>query len=226
MSLIDSHCHIDSEKFDADREAVIERALAAGVKHMVVIGSGGGPPDLEAGIRLADRHESCYATVCVHPHDAAKATPEVYRRLEELVKHPKVVAVGETGLDYHYDFAPREVQRAVFIEQLRLARDARKPIVIHTREAWADTIAVLREYWAPAGIVGIMHCFSGGPAEAEEALALGFYLSFGGILTFPKSTAIQEAAARVVIRQEGANVVSGAGVNPRRQPDEISERRE
>lgn len=196
MKLIDSHCHLDSEKFDDDRDAVIERALAAGVEHMVAIGSGSGPPDMEAGIRLADRYDAFYATVCVHPHDASKATPEVYRRLEELVKHPKVVAVGETGLDYHYDFAPREVQRDVFVEQLRIARDAKKPIVIHTREAWDDTIAVLREHWAPAGIGGIMHCFSGGPAEAEEALALGFYLSFGGIITFPKSTDIQEAARR------------------------------
>jgi TatD DNase family protein len=200
VKLIDSHCHLDSEKFDADREAVIDRALAAGVEHMLAIGSGDGPPDMEGGIRLADRHEAIYATVCVHPHDASKATPEVYRRLEELVKHPKVVAVGETGLDYHYDFAPREVQRDVFVEQLRIARAAKKPIVIHTREAWADTISVLREHWAPAGAPsgpgGIMHCFSGGPAEAEEALALGFYLSFGGIITFPKSTNIQEAARR------------------------------
>ena len=196
MTLIDSHCHLDSEKFDADREVVIARALASGVEHMVAIGSGGGPPDLEAGIRLAERYDSFYATVCVHPHDASKATPEIYRRMEELVKHPKVVAVGEMGLDYHYDFAPRDVQRDVFVEQMRIARDARKPIVIHTREAWTDTIALLREHWTDAALGGIMHCFSGGPAEAEEALALGFYLSFGGIITFPKSTEIQEAARR------------------------------
>src|SRR6266404_5354073 len=132
--LIDSHCHIDSEQFNDDRDAVIERALAAGVEHMVAIGSGDGPPDLEAGIRLAEQHHGILATVCVHPHDASKATPDVYRRLEDLVRHPKVVAVGETGLDYHYDFAPREVQRDVFVEQLRIARDAKKPVVIHTRE--------------------------------------------------------------------------------------------
>jgi TatD DNase family protein len=194
LNLIDSHCHLDSEKFDDDREAAIDRALAAGVERMVVIGSGGGPPDLEAGIRLADKHEAILATVCVHPHDASKGNAEVYCRLRELVKHPKVVAVGETGLDYHYDFAPRDVQRAVFIEQLAIAQEARKPIVIHTREAWTDTIDILREHWAPAGIGGIMHCFSGGPKEAEEALALGFYLSFGGIVTFPKSADIQAAA--------------------------------
>ncbi len=194
MSLIDSHCHLDSEQFDADRDAVIARAIEAGVEHMVAIGTGNGPPDLEAGVRLADRHPAFYATVGVHPHDAAKASPETFSQIASLLKHPKVIAIGEIGLDYHYDFSPREAQRDVFIEQMRIAREAHRPIVIHTREAWADTIALLREHWAPSGIGGIMHCFSGGPTEAEQALALGFYLSFGGIVTFPKAAEIREAA--------------------------------
>ena len=189
--LIDSHCHLDSDQFDADREAVIERALAAGVSKMVAIGTGDGPPDLEAGIRLADQHDFFYATIGVHPHDAAKATPETFARLRDLAAHPRVIAVGEIGLDYHYDFSPRETQRRVFLDQLELACDAKKPIVIHTREAWADTIALLREHWRGSGI---MHCFSGGPSEAEEALALGFYLGFGGIVTFPKALDIRQAA--------------------------------
>jgi TatD DNase family protein len=195
-TLIDSHCHLDNEQFAEDREAVIERALAAGIEHMVAIGSGDGPPDLEAGIRLADRYPFFYATIGVHPHDAAKANRETYRRLGELVGHPKVVAIGEIGLDFHYDHSPRAVQRDVFVEQMRIARDARKPIVIHTRSAWPDTIALLREHWAEPGqqFGGIMHCFSEGPREAEEALALGFHVSFAGIVTFPKATAIQEAA--------------------------------
>jgi TatD DNase family protein len=191
--LIDSHCHLDSEQFDQDRESVIERALAAGVTHMVAIGTGNGPPDLEAGIRLADRYEAFYATVGVHPHDAAKATDEVFKNLSSLARHPKVVAIGEIGLDYHYDFSPREVQRAVFIQQLQLAAEAKKPIVIHTREAWDDTISVIREHW-DANLGGIMHCFSGNPAQAQQALDLGFYLSFGGIVTFPKALEIQESA--------------------------------
>jgi TatD DNase family protein len=194
---IDSHCHVDSEQFDGDREAVIARALDAGVELMVGIGSGDGPPDLEAGIRLADRHAAFYSTIGVHPHDASKATAETYRRLAELASHPKVVAVGEIGLDYHYDHSPRAVQRDVFIEQLRIARDARKPIVIHTRTAWEDTIALLREHWAPAGLGGILHCFSEGPREAEQALAIGFHISFAGIVTFPKAAAVQEAARMV-----------------------------
>jgi len=160
---------------------------------MVAIGTGNGPPDLEAGIRLADRYEAFYATVAVHPHDASKATPETFKRLASLTAHPKVVAIGEMGLDYHYDFSPRDTQRAVFIEQMRIAADAKKPIVIHTREAWDDTISVIREHCDPA-LGGIMHCFSGGPKEAQQALDLGFYLSFGGIVTFPKAVDIQESA--------------------------------
>jgi TatD DNase family protein len=191
--LIDSHCHLDSDQFDPDREAVIQRALDSGVTHLVAIGTGNGPPDLEAGVRLADKYEAFYATVGVHPHDAAKATEETFHRLSQLAQHPKVVAIGEIGLDYHYDFSPRETQHAVFIEQMGLAARAKKPIVIHTREAWDDTISLIREHWdVERG--GIMHCFSGGPKEAQQALDLGFYLSFGGIVTFPKALEIQEAA--------------------------------
>jgi TatD DNase family protein len=194
VSLIDSHCHLDSAEFDADRDAAVQRALDAGIKHMVAIGTGNGPPDLEAGIRMADRYPALYATVGVHPHDAAKATSDDLRRLAELLAHPKVIAIGEIGLDYHYDFSPRETQKSVFIQQMSIAAAARKPIVIHTREAWADTIALIEQHWKPAGLPGIMHCFSGGPAEARQALALGFYLSFGGIVTFPKAIEVQAAA--------------------------------
>ena len=196
MTLIDSHCHLDSEQFDPDRDAVIERALAAGVEHMVAIGSGDGPPDLEAGIRLADRHEFFYATVGVHPHDASKHFDE--KSLSDLTQHPKVIAIGEIGLDYHYDFSPREVQRSVFIAQMIIASNAKKPIVIHTREAWDDTIATIRDHWNPA-LGGIMHCFSGNPEQAKQALDLGFYLSFGGIVTFPKALDIQESARQCPI---------------------------
>src|SRR5271169_262231 len=172
---VDSHCHLDHEQFNADREAVIERALAAGVETMVAIGTGNGPPDLEAGIALADRYPVFYATVGVHPHEASKANDEVYKRLSDLLAHPKVVALGEIGLDYHYDFSPREVQRSVFIQQMEIAAAARKPIVIHTREAWEDTLALIGQHWTPHGIGGIMHCFSGGLEEMASALDLGFY---------------------------------------------------
>jgi TatD DNase family protein len=194
MSIIDSHCHLDSAEFNDDRDAVIERALAAGVEHMLAIGTGEGPPDLEAGVRLADKLPAFYATIGIHPHDAAKATPDDFKRLPELLAHPKVLAVGEIGLDYHYGFSPRETQRAAFIEQMEIAAHARKPIVIHTREAWDDTLALIEQHWTPHSIGGIMHCFSGGPEEARRAIDLGFCLSFGGIVTFPKALTVQEAA--------------------------------
>ena len=191
MRLVDSHCHLDAEPFNADREIVIERARAAGVERMLAIGSGGGPPDLEAGIRLAESHAFIYATVCVHPHDSSKATAETFTRIRELASHPKVLAIGEIGLDYHYDFSPREVQRQVFLEQLAIAAEFGKPIVIHTREAWDDTVSILREHWSGGGI---MHCFTGDAAQARQALDLGFHLSFGGVLTFPKADTVREAA--------------------------------
>jgi TatD DNase family protein len=192
--MIDSHCHLDDEQFDNDLAAAVERAVAAGVELMLSIGTGDGPPDLEPAIRLAERFEPVYATVGVHPHNAAKAEDGTIGELRRLLRHPKVLALGEIGLDYHYDFSPRERQRDIFIEQMRIARDLRRPIIIHTREAWDDTFALLREHWAPAGIPGIMHCFTGGPAEADTALELGFFLSFGGVVTFPKARANQDAA--------------------------------
>jgi TatD DNase family protein len=195
VNLIDSHCHLDGEPFDADRDAVIERARTAGVRCMLAIGTGEGPPDLEAGIRLAEKYPFIYATVGVHPHEAAKASPEVFAQLRALAAHAKVVAFGEIGLDYHYDFSPRDVQRSVFIKQLHLAAEAVKPIVIHTREAWGDTLQLLSQHPLTAG--GIMHCFTGGPAEATQALALGFHLSFAGVITFPKAQSVRQAAALV-----------------------------
>ncbi|MBI2688738.1 MAG: TatD family hydrolase [Acidobacteria bacterium] len=191
---IDSHCHLDGHRFDDDREAVIERALAAGVTKMLTIGTGDGPPDLDVAIRLAERYGCIYASAGVHPHDAAKWTPDCGPAMRERMSHPRVVALGEIGLDYHYDFSPRDVQQRVFIEQMEIAAEARKPILIHTREAWDDTFALIEKHWFPTGLPGVMHCFSGGPAEAERSLQLGFTISFAGIVTYPKAPEVREAA--------------------------------
>lgn len=196
MTLIDSHCHLDDGRFQADREAVIERALEAGVELMLAIGSGEGPPDLEAAIRVAGAHPAVWATVGVHPHDASKAGERTWQALADLLGHPKVLAVGEIGLDYHYRFSPPETQRSVFIRQLELARQAGKPVIIHTREAWADTLDILKRYWVASGLACVMHCFSGGAGEAAQCLELGCYLSFAGVVTFPKAASVQEAARK------------------------------
>ncbi len=195
LKLVDSHCHLDDSQFDHDREACIERARAAGVVAMLAIGSG--PPDLEAGIRLADAHPFIYAAAGVHPHEASKSGPDSFSRLRELATHPKVLAIGEIGLDYHYNFSPPEVQRDVFARQLEIAAEAQVPVIIHTREAWEDTLRLLEQHWTPAGQPGIMHCFSGGPEEAERVLGMGFYVSFAGVVTFPKAQRVQEAARRI-----------------------------
>jgi TatD DNase family protein len=180
VKLIDSHCHLNDEKFDADREQVIERALAAGVEHMMAIDA----PE------FAEGYPFMYATIGVHPHEASKANEESFARMRDLASHPKVLAIGEIGLDYHYDFSPRDVQKSVFQRQLEIAAEFQKPIVIHTREAWEDTLAQVGNL--PHG--GVMHCFTGDAAQAREALGLGFHLSFGGVLTFPKAESVREAA--------------------------------
>ncbi len=148
MQLADSHCHLDDAQFDDDRDAVIERALGAGLKYMLSIGTGSGPPDLEAAIRLADVYPFIFATAGVHPNDAAKADARTFENLEELLSHRKVVGMGEIGLDYHWG-VPKEIQMPVFIRQLEMAAARGMPVIIHTRDAWADTIKILRERWAP-----------------------------------------------------------------------------
>jgi TatD DNase family protein len=187
---IDSHCHLDHERFAQDLDAVLERAAAVGVRRILTIGTGDGPPELDRAVRLAERYVQLVATVGVHPHEASKVTPETYENLRQLGRHEKVVAFGEIGLDYHYDFSPRETQREVFVRQLELARELELPVTIHTRDAWEDTMSVLRDHWSGPGI---LHCFTGTPAQAEEAMALGFYLSYGGLVTFKNADALRDS---------------------------------
>jgi TatD DNase family protein len=188
---VDSHCHLDDKRFADDLDGVIERAAAAGIERMLSIGTGDGPPGIDCAVRVAERYPTVFASVGVHPHDAAKVTAATFDELRALAKHPKVVAFGEIGLDYHYDFSPREVQREVFVTQIRLARELGLGIIIHTREAWADTMAALRDEQTNSGI---MHCFTGTAAEAQEALDLGLHLAFGGVITFKTADAAREAA--------------------------------
>ncbi len=197
MTLVDSHVHLDHEQFRTDRDElaeVIARAHEKGITRMLTIGTGDGPPKLDCAIELAAKYPGVWATVGVHPHEASKADAATFDELRALLRESVVLSLGEIGLDYHYDFSPRGVQREVFVEQLRLAHDAGKPIIIHTREAWADTVEVLRREWRGAGI---MHCFTGDVEQAREALDLGFHLSFGGVVTFNKADAVREAAAIV-----------------------------
>ena len=188
----DSHAHLTMEPFDPDREEVIARARAAGLAHVVTVSSYRG--DAARCADLAARHDVLHFTAGLHPHEAKDWSDEVARGLREAALRPKAVAIGEIGLDYHYDLSPRDRQRAVFREQIRMARALRLPIVIHTREAWPDTFAILEEEGGRA-IGGVFHCFSGGPEEARRGLDLGFHLSFAGPVTFKNAGVLRDAAA-------------------------------
>jgi TatD DNase family protein len=194
VTLVDSHTHLDDKRFSDDRDAAVQRAVDAGVTRMLSIGTGEGPPDLEAAIRIAERYEPVYASVGIHPEHASVATQEHYDRVASLLSHPKVLLVGEIGLDYYWKPYDAGQQAAVFVQQMQIAAVARKPISVHTRDAWGDTIDLLRTHWAPTGLPCIMHCFTGNPEQASQALDLGFYLSFSGVVTYPKATDVHDSA--------------------------------
>ena len=204
---VDSHAHLEGKQFQTDREQVISRAHEAGVEAIVAIGNGDGPGSLDCGIQLAQKYEFLYATVGIHPHEAKLATDADFEELQQLAVRPKVIAWGEIGLDYFYDHSPRELQQQVFIRQMELARAARLPIVIHCRpsnnseDAWEDCLRLIREQWAPSGLGGILHCFTGNWNHAKRALDMGFMISFAGNVTFPKAQQIRDAAKEVPLER-------------------------
>ncbi len=200
---IDSHAHLEGHKFDQDRAEVLERAREAGLERILAIGSGTGPGTLDCAIKIAAQHDWISATLGIHPHEAKLAGEADYAEMEQLARHPRIVAWGEIGLDYFYDHSPREVQKEVFRRQMEQARTARLPIIIHCRpsnnseNAWDDTIQTLREHWTSSGLGGILHCFTGEWKHAQAALAMGFYISFAGNVSFPKAENIRAAARQV-----------------------------
>ncbi|MGA9508897.1 MAG: TatD family hydrolase [Candidatus Sulfotelmatobacter sp.] len=204
---VDSHAHLDGERFDSDREQVIARAREAGVQTIVAIGNGDGPQDVDCGIRLAEKYDFIYATLGIHPHEARLADEAAYQNMERLARHPKVIAWGEIGLDYFYDHSPRDVQKTVFLRQMELGAAAKLPIVIHCRpseatdDAWDDCLTLMREHWPANGLGGILHCFTGNWSQAKSALDMGFMISFAGNLTFLKAQQIRDAALQVPLER-------------------------
>jgi TatD DNase family protein len=203
--LIDSHCHLDGSRFDSDRELVIARALDAGVVNMLAVGTGDGPGTLDCAVKIAEQHDSVYATVGIHPHEAKLATDADFAQLEELARRRKVIAWGEIGLDYYYDHSPRDIQKNVFIRQMELARAAKLPIVIHCRpsgtsdDAWDDCLTLIEKHWNTSGLGGVLHCFTSTWPHAKRALDMGFMISFAGNVTFPKAQQIRDSALQVPI---------------------------
>jgi TatD DNase family protein len=199
MDLIDSHAHVDVSDFDADRDAMLARAQSAGVGTLLAIGNGPEIEKLGAAVPYAEAHDWIYASIGIHPHEARHATPAHYAELDRLARHPRVIAWGEIGLDYHYDHSPRDVQALVFRGQLDQARAARKPIIIHCREAWPDCLKILDEDWRSSGLGGIFHCFAGTIEEARFGMDMGFLVSFAGNVTYPKSQNLRDVARDVPI---------------------------
>jgi TatD DNase family protein len=192
--LVDSHAHLDDARFNEDRPGVIQRAWDAGVRRIVTIGTGKGPDDMGCGIPIAESYDWIHTSLGIHPHDAAKVEERHMDLMKALAAHPRVVAIGETGLDYYYDHAPRETQRAVFQRQLEMASALDLPVIVHTRDADADTEDLLRRF-APRR--GVLHCFTSGAALADAALEIGFMISFSGIATFPNAKDLADIVKRV-----------------------------
>jgi TatD DNase family protein len=195
--LFDSHAHIDDKKFNEDREEVIARAAAGGLEG--ILNAGADMFSSARAVELATRYDMVWAAVGIHPHDAKDAREEDYERLAAWCALPKVVAVGEIGLDYHYDFSPRAVQQAVFVRQLDLARRVGKPIIIHDREAHADVLATVKR--EGQGLAGVFHCFSGSVEMAREVLKLGFYVSVAGPVTFANANKLHAVVRAVPLER-------------------------
>lgn len=200
---IDSHCHLDGDRFDSDREQVMARARDAGITHLLAVGTGDGPGTLDCAVKIAEKYDSIYATVGIHPHEARLAKDSDFAELGQLARNSRVIAWGEIGLDYYYDHSPRDVQQSVFIRQMELARGAKLPIVIHCRpsdnsdNAWQDCLTLIEQHWRPSGLGGVLHCFTGIWPHAKRALDMGFMISFAGNVTFPKAQQIRDSAMQV-----------------------------
>jgi TatD DNase family protein len=207
--LIDSHCHLDDYE---NLPAILANARAAGVGKLLAIGIGNGPDTMHRALDLAHQHSEIFATAGIHPQEAHNATPDNLAKLTTLAQDPRCLAIGEIGLDYyHLDNPDIPTQQAAFIAQMQIAAAARKPITIHCRtselaipaakakyepaDAWEDLLSLIAKHWTPTNLPGIMHCFSGNQDHATRSLAAGFYLSFAGNVTYPKSTTIQAVAA-------------------------------
>jgi TatD DNase family protein len=206
---IDSHAHLEGKRYDSDRDQVLARAMQNGIEAYLAIGNGDGPDTADCGIQLAEKYDGkpeyprIWASVGIHPHEASLATPAADSQLVEWARHPKVIAWGEIGLDYFYDHSPRETQKAVFLQQMELARTVKLPIIIHCRpsdnseNAWDDCLSLIAEHWTSSGLGGILHCFTGSVEHARRALDMGFMISFAGNITFPKAQPIRDAAQMV-----------------------------
>ncbi|MGC8549361.1 MAG: TatD family hydrolase [Acidobacteriaceae bacterium] len=207
--MIDSHAHLDSERYNEDRDAILARAFEAGVRGILSIGIGDGPATMHRAADLARDYANrlntpkLWASAGIHPHEAQYATSEALATLDALLQRPEVIACGEIGLDYYYEHSPRDIQKSAFSRQLALAAQHKKPIILHCRpsdnstNAWDDTLSMLESEWAPTGLGGILHCFTGELNHARRALDIGFLISFAGNITFPRNQPLRDVATQI-----------------------------
>lgn len=209
LVLVDSHAHLDSPRYDADRDELLQRAWQQGVRTVLSIGIGDGPDTMQQALELSRRYAGkpgiprILATAGIHPHEAQFANQAALEKLDGLLGAPDVLAVGEIGLDYYYDHSPREQQKKAFAQQMEIAAARRRPIIIHCRpsegssNAWDDTLAMIESNWMGTNLGGILHCFTGEWEHARRAMDGGFLISFAGNVTFPKAEGIRQVAAKV-----------------------------
>jgi TatD DNase family protein len=207
--LIDSHAHLDSTRYSGEVAQILERAYGAGVGAILAIGIGEGPSEMHQALDLCREYNGrpgvprLYASAGIYPHSTTEADAAALAALSRLLAEPEVIACGEIGLDYYHEGAPHDVQKRAFVQQMEIAAGRKRPILIHCRPkdgdnaCWDDTLALLAEHWGPTGIGGILHCFSGEWEHATRAMEIGFLISFAGHLTYPKSQALRDVAARV-----------------------------
>jgi TatD DNase family protein len=193
--LVDSHAHLDLPQFDPDREDLLRRAQDSGVEIVLTIGMGN-PEDnsIEKSLSISEKHDFVYVGIGVHPHDARLVDESYWEKMETWSRHSKIVLWGEIGLDYYYKHSPMDIQQAVFRRQLRIAQSRNLPVVIHCRDAWKDLFEILSLDWKPENPGGILHSFTGTEAQAHEAIAMGFLISFSGMVTFKKADNLRRVA--------------------------------
>jgi TatD DNase family protein len=209
--LIDSHAHLDSERYVGELTAVLRRAKAAGIGAVLAIGIGEGPAEMQCALEICRQYTDeslpkLFASAGIYPHNTHEADEAALAKLDALLAEPEVIACGEIGLDYYHEGSPHDVQKRVFVRQMQIAAARKRPILIHCRPkndgdgdnaCWDDTLALLAEHWGPTGIGGILHCFSGDWEHAQRAMELGFYISFAGNLTYPKAQPLRDVATQV-----------------------------
>jgi TatD DNase family protein len=197
QSLVDSHCHLADPEFDVDRDHVVARAHDAGVRQMLLVGTGASYEEIGSVLPVAEQIDSAYAAAGIHPHEARHFLGSDLSELRHFARHSKFLALGEIGLDYHYDHSPRETQLEILIRQFELARELKLPVIIHCRDAWPEFRAVVKTYWRGSGHEGVLHCFTGSREDAFDLLDCGFTVSFAGNITFKNAASLRDTARQI-----------------------------